>query len=566
MCWNCKGPHYYRDCPEKEWHGKLEKARDQSDDLHMQLMINSGGYARLSKLNDQQRQEIMDSKPKPREETSTRSPYREVDPKKRRVESEPALFKKPLDGISPPRRAPRIKERVGEWIQQQRELGFDIQCDPAIPPPARISMEGRRKRSDNAPRMLTISTREQGSQVESELPGPLEQLVVEIMEERMKREYMKTLSEKERQEREMGPTEDFSEQPPMGSPPSYTTEIRKTPKEGNKRDTTHPKTRRTPLRMEPEVIYSQKYISDEERMRGLSIPEPINLGHLPPPGIPKEGKYKGLDKQQTYLKEQIKEHPRDVESDKRHRPQEKVRRKSTTDQVEITSYTPPRKRTIKQEAPQEQPKFIVPPEITTAEYLEALKHAKIIANKQGREDIQGILRTVLQIRAQGKKEFAEASKRQTAAKGSSQRGTEPPRQPPERPPGRGGTGGNGGRGGGDDDPSEPDDAGDEEDDSEEDETDSESGEGSIREQLPAELRGQRMYRLNLPQTQERHQVRSRQPNGGGGGGSSPSSSPPPSDRGQNRPSQEETEIKKGVCATRTSRTSRGSWKRWKRWS
>ena len=61
----------------------------------------------------------MDSKPKPREETSTRSPYREVDPKKRRVESEPALFKKPLDGVSPPRRAPRIKERVGEWIQQQ---------------------------------------------------------------------------------------------------------------------------------------------------------------------------------------------------------------------------------------------------------------------------------------------------------------------------------------------------------------------------------------------------------------------------------------------------------------
>ena len=201
--------------------------------------------------------------------------------------------------------------------------------------------------------------------------------------------------------------------------------------------------------------------------------------------------------------------------------------------MEITSYTPPKKRTIKQEVPQEQPKFIVPPEITTAEYLEALEHAKIIANKQGREDIQGILRTVLQIRAQGKKEFAEASTRQTATRGSSQRGTEPLRQPPERPPGRGGTGGNGGGGGGDDDPSEPDDAEDEEDDSEDDETDSESGEGSIREQLPAELRGQRMYRLNLPLTQERHQAKSRQPNEGGGGGSSPSSSPPPSDRGQN---------------------------------
>ena len=66
-------------------------------------------------------------------------------------------------------------------------------------------------------------------------------------------------------------------------------------------------------------------------------------------------------------------------------------------------------------------------------------------------------------------------------------------------------------------------------------TDSESGEGGIREQLPAELRGQRMYRLRLPLTQERQRVRNLQPNeGGGGGGSSPSSSPPPSDHPQNR--------------------------------
>ena len=53
----------------------------------------------------------------------------------------------------------------------------------------------------------------------------------------------------------------------------------------------------------PEVIYSQKNVSDGERMKRLSIPGPVNLGHLPPPGVPKEDEYRELDRQQTYLKE-----------------------------------------------------------------------------------------------------------------------------------------------------------------------------------------------------------------------------------------------------------------------
>ena len=40
-CWNCNWKHYYRDCPEKEWHGQLERAREQSDDLHLSLLYNS---------------------------------------------------------------------------------------------------------------------------------------------------------------------------------------------------------------------------------------------------------------------------------------------------------------------------------------------------------------------------------------------------------------------------------------------------------------------------------------------------------------------------------------------
>ena len=59
-------------------------------------------------------------------------------------------------------------------------------------------------------------------------------------------------------------------------------------------------------------------------------------------------------------------------------------------------------------------------------YLEALDHAKIIAGKQGREDVQEILQTVLRIRAQGKREFEKASTKQTVARGSSQGGAEPP--------------------------------------------------------------------------------------------------------------------------------------------
>ena len=64
---------------------------------------------------------------------------------------------------------------------------------------------------------------------------------------------------------------------------------------------------------------------------------------------------------------------------------------------------------MRQGIQQEQPKIIVPPEISAAEYLEASDHAKIIAENQGREDVQEILQTILRIRTQGKREFEKAS-------------------------------------------------------------------------------------------------------------------------------------------------------------
>ena len=114
-------------------------------------------------------------------------------------------------------------------------------------------------------------------------------------------------------------------------------------------------------------------------------------------------------------------------SNERYKLSVKPRGKLTSDLERTTSYPLPEKKIMRQGILQEQPRIIVPPEISTAEYLEASDHAKIIAENQGREDVQEILQTILRIRAQGKREFEKASTKQTAARGSSQGGAEPPR-------------------------------------------------------------------------------------------------------------------------------------------
>ena len=133
----------------------------------MQLLINSGGYARLNKLNEQQRQEIRNSRPKPKEETSTRSPYKEVDPKKRRVEPEISLFKKSFNESPPSQRTLDQRNRVNKWVEEQLDLGQNLPCTTTgmILPwtPNKI----KERRNESIPKPI-ISTREQGSQVEEE--------------------------------------------------------------------------------------------------------------------------------------------------------------------------------------------------------------------------------------------------------------------------------------------------------------------------------------------------------------------------------------------------------------
>ena len=88
----------------------------------------------------------------------------------------------------------------------------------------------------------------------------------------------------------------FPRHMPIDSPPSYTTEVRRLQGNEELKYGSYPRKEEISTGVRPEVIYSQKNVSDEEGMKGLSIPGPVNLGHLPPPEILKEDEYRELDR------------------------------------------------------------------------------------------------------------------------------------------------------------------------------------------------------------------------------------------------------------------------------
>ena len=146
-CWNCNGKHYYRVYPEKEWHGQLERAREQSDDLHLSLLYNSKGYARLHHLTQQQIQAIKRSQITPEPQNSTKSPYVRVHPEREEVENSSIKFKSTPRELRLPRKimppsAPKFdlggigqksltQEDVGQWVEEQNALGHKTKYIPA---------------------------------------------------------------------------------------------------------------------------------------------------------------------------------------------------------------------------------------------------------------------------------------------------------------------------------------------------------------------------------------------------------------------------------------------------
>ena len=140
------------------------------------------------------------------------------------------------------------------------------------------------------------------------------------------------------------------------------------------------------------------------------------------------------------------------------------------------------------------------------------------------------VKTKYEVEMDGKRRIGSTEKKSQ----STQRRTYPSQPPPPPPPSGGGAGGHrgGGGGGGDDGgPDDSDDGSDDDDGDESEETDREtsSTQEVPQEELPEELRGQRVFRRKINGRGRGYSRRSyrnlRQ--GGGGGGSSPSPSPPP---------------------------------------